>query len=181
MVRATLAFAWVAATSGHFSLIVAGACFLSACDSTRSSQAEAHYDVELPAAEPQGPVYEDADLQLKVGAAEACHAAGVLGPPAGKARWAIPISVSARSQRQVPTGPMLFSLLMDSQMYRPILAGCRPPFSARQLKPGETVEAHVVFDLPSLVPPLKLVYEPFVIGRQPIKAQVLVPRSPDQP
>jgi hypothetical protein len=76
---------------------------------------------------------------------------------------------------------MLFSVWMDDLAYRPILAGCRPPFAARQLKPGETVEAHVVFDLPPLTPPLKLVYEPFVIGRQPIKAQVLVPGGPAQP
>jgi len=158
-----------------------GPSVFSACDSTRSSQAEAHYDVELPVVEPQGPVYQDADLELKAGPAVPCPAVGVLAPQAGQTRWAVPVSITARSQRHIPGGAMLFSLLMDSQFYRPVLSSCKPTFAARQLNPGETVNAHVVFDLPPLTPPLKLIFEPFIIGRQAVKAQVLLPSSPVQP
>ena len=163
--------------------IVMVACLafgLIACDSARSSQATAHYDVELPAAEPQGPSYQDADVELRAGPPEPCRATGVLAPHAGYSRFAIPVSISARSQRQVPSGPMLFSLLMDGQLHRPTLASCKAPFAARQLQPGEQMQSHVVFDLPALTPPLKLIFEPFIIGRQPVRAQVLVPARSNQ-
>lgn len=161
-------------------LVLVLGCAPAGCDSASSSNKSGtlHYDLEVPEREPEGPVYEDADFTLRSDVPEPCPAAGVLAPQPGWSRLAIPVTVSVRADRPVPSGPMLFSVVMDGRVYRPTLAGCKAPFATRQLDPGKTMQAHVIFDLPLLKPPLKLLFEPYIVGRKPVKAQVLVPLGP---
>ena len=153
-------------------LILLFACL--SCDGfekPKPNQTHRSYDIELPQAANDSPVYQDADLRLEVMKAEPCETHGVLAPARGQIRLVFPIKLEVLSNREVPVGPMLFSLVDDERTYRPTLATCKETFHVGKLKQGEERNAHVAFDLPENVRPTHLVFEPFLVGRKAVVAK----------
>ncbi len=136
------------------------------------------YDLGLPQPDPEGPRYEDVDFSLDVGTPERCEPNGILAPQSGRVRLAIPVHIQVKGSRDVPFGPMLFSLSTDDTVLRPTLASCKPAFNLATLSQGDERTRYVAFDLPAGQSDLELAYEPFLIGRKQVLARVLVPRVP---
>jgi len=159
--------------------VILAACFsvLTGCEE-KSSPPTSHYDLELQRQEPNGPLYEDEDLKLEASSAQRCTGTGVLAPRDGHERWAIPLHIEVKGRREVPVGPMLFSVWTGDRAYRPTLAGCKTSFPTRTLKPGEELSSYVTFDVPAASGEMRLTYEPFIIGRKKVEAQVVVPPGP---
>ncbi len=163
-------------------LLVLSIPFLPGCEeeqTTRSSTPA--YDLELPTKAPEGPIFEDEDFVLEVGTPQFCSAEGVLGPEEGLQRISIPVEVRHRGKRDLPWGPLLFSIQSDGQTYRPTLASCTSPFKTRTLNDDTKQKDHLTFDVAWPLDRPVIVFEPFVVGRKKIEARALVPAPLKQP
>ena len=165
------------------SLALASIVFsVMACTSGCEEKASGHgsappYDLPLPQADPQGPIYEDPDFILEVGKPQICESKGVLAPPGDFTRLAVPIHLESRSKREIPVGPMLFSLAAGEQTFRPTLASCKPTFTPGKLSQGTSIDAHVAFDVPRDHEELEIRFEPFLVGRKKVQASARVPSA----
>lgn len=153
-------------------LVLLFACLsCDAFEKPNPSKTHGSYDIELPQAANDSPVYQDADFRFEVMKAEPCETHGVLAPARGQVRLVVPVKLEILSNREVPAGPMLFSLVDDEHTYRPTLATCKETFHVGKLKQGEARNAHVAFDLPENARPTHLVFEPFLVGRKAVVAK----------
>lgn len=148
------------------------------CDShekSKPTQDKSNYDLDLPQSSSETPVYQDTDIRLEVMKPETCEVQGILAPARGNVRLAYPIKLEALSSREVPVGPMLFSLIAEGHTYRPTLATCKEVFHAGKLTRQEVRMAHVVFDVAHSERPTHLIFEPYLVGRKAVVAKVRIP------
>lgn len=149
--------------------------FLAGCDDEQPS------DPTIPPVDWQadgrqratGPKFEDEDFILEVKPPKACQRKTPLAPKKGFLRVSVPLTLEAKSKRPIPINPLTFALEdADGHRFGATLAGCAPPLPQSTLEQGARIEGEVAFDVPAEVDSLELVFEPFVIGRNEIRARV---------
>jgi hypothetical protein len=131
---------------------------------------------------PSSSRYENADFRLEILEAHQCTPEPPFLPEAGHERMSITIRVASRSRSSIPVQALAFRLEAESgEKHAPTPAGCRPALSVSTLADGQTALGDVAFDVPVHAGPLTLVYEPFVIGREPVVVRVNVPDAGPPP
>jgi hypothetical protein len=120
-----------------------------------------------------GPKFEDPDFVLEVKPPKLCDEQTPLAPEKDFKRISVPLRLEAKSRREVPVNPLTFALEdADGHRFRATLAGCAPPLPQGTLKAEQHIEGEVAFDVPVGEQSLELVFEPFVIGREEVRARV---------
>jgi hypothetical protein len=150
---------------------------LSACDTAPSipgNRAGAQAGWQAAADTESGEFrFVDEDFVLEIETPARCPAAGPLSPARSMKRISVPVMVRGLGARRVPVGPLTLSLEdPDGHVYRATLAGCAPGLPTRRVTGGETASGAVSFDVPELFQRGELVYEPFIVGRKPIRARI---------
>lgn len=138
---------------------------------------------ELPTRGPaRGPRVEDPHFVIEAHPPRVCVADGPLAPAQGFVRVSVPVSVTAKSQRDLIISAFDFSLTNDEgHVHRPTLASCGDPFERSQLGSGETHRGELAFDVRRGAEQFELHFQPFIIGRQDVLARVRVPRPAEAP
>lgn len=130
--------------------------------------------------QPLTPHYEDEDFRVDVERPEICQPEAPFLPAADRERLAVHVRIEAKTARVVPFQPLAFSVEDDEgHRYGATLAGCGSRFENRRLVAPERAEGVIHFDVPKKVGTLRLVYEPFLIGRPPVRAWLGFPSSLD--
>jgi hypothetical protein len=125
-----------------------------------------------------GPSYEDDDFRLTVEAPTTCQMNGPMAPSEPLRRISVPVALVGRSGREVPVGPMLFTLEdKEGHQFRPTLAGCGPSLTPTAVTSGKSLQGEIAFDVPQGAGALELIFEPFLIGRKKVTARISVPAS----
>ncbi|HSC87440.1 MAG TPA: DUF4352 domain-containing protein [Polyangiaceae bacterium] len=175
--------------------VLIGLAVLSACRSERHSSTDPPTTETPPASseqlqlEPPTPLattsppfaeleakYDDADFSVHVGELRACVPEAPFLPPPNHRRLAVELEVRAKTQRIVPVGPLGFSLEDGEGLrYGATLAGCGPSLPSARLSGSERAQGQVAFDVPSSANELRLVYEPFLVGRKRVTAFLALP------
>lgn len=120
--------------------------------------------------------FEDADVSLEAIRVRRCPPDPPFVPPLHHERLSVLVRVASKSARPVPVQALAFRIeTEDEQPYAATLAGCGKPLSVASLADGQVAEGEVAFDVPESRGPLKLVYEPFLIGRPPLTVRVRIP------
>jgi hypothetical protein len=87
-------------------------------------------------------------------------------PPAGYEKFGVSVTLTGRSEVQVPANPFYATLRApDGTEYRATLSGCRPTLPAVRLTNGKRAEGWISFDVPEALSSFVLEYRPQVIGR----------------
>jgi hypothetical protein len=121
--------------------------------------------------------FEDPDFRIEVSKLRVCAPQAPFLPPHGHRRIAVQVEVTGKTERVVPVGPLGFSLEdSDGHRFGSTLAGCGPSFPSQNLTREQQVKAEVAFDVPEDARELRLVYEPFLVGRTKTAAFLALPR-----
>ncbi len=135
-------------------------------------------DEELPL----GDTFEHDDFKLRVFAPRICSPSSALTPPQGMIRFSLPIELQVLSKRGMTLNPLHFTIEdKEGHRFRATLAGCVPTIATQQLSQGSSIRGEVAFDLPHSLKKFELIFEPFLVGRKPVIARLLVPPRADTP
>lgn len=154
---------------------------LSACArEERPSEALPFEPGALASASAPSETYEDPDFHAEVLGTAVCDPGPPFLPPPNHRRLEVTLRVTSRSKRPVPVSPLAFQL-EDERGHRfgATLSGCGDPIPSVRLDADRSVEGRVAFDVPKDSGPLRLVYEPFLIGRAKVSAVLIVPPPRD--
>lgn len=117
------------------------------------------------------PYFEDPDFRIEVSSHSRCEPKPPFLPPAGHDRLQVTLTIRAKTKRVVPVGPLGFRLEdSEGRRYSGTLAGCAPALPTRELSGSDSAEGAVHFDLPQDAKNLRLLFEPFLIGRPKVSA-----------
>ena len=160
---------------------------LSACEDKRTAPQNGKPEISvgwsrdltnLPA---KNSFYEDVDFVLEVKKPSICERETPLHAKDGSVRISVPISVQARTAREVPVSALSFTLEdPDGHRYRPTLAGCTPALKQQRLKQEDKITSEVAFDVPRTATKFELHFDPFLLGRDKVTARVVVPERDGQ-
>lgn len=126
----------------------------------------------------EGPSHDDPDFFVTVEAPRRCPQSPPFLPPSGSERLSITLQIRAKTGRLVPVGPLVFSLEdEEGRRFGATLAGCGPALPRRDLQAPDEARGELAFDVPEGSRGLRLVFEPFLIGRSPIKIWLDLPSS----
>jgi len=122
--------------------------------------------------------FEDEDFLVQVRTARLCTPVAPFLPPAEHRRLAVDVEVTAKTERLVPVSPLTFWLEDEGgQRFGATLAGCGPAFSNRNLQRAQSIRGEVAFDVPQSARDLRLIYQPFLVGRAQVTAHLALPSS----
>jgi len=123
--------------------------------------------------------FDDPDFSVEVSAAPTCAIEPVLGPRAGQRRVEVTVKVTSKSERQIPVGPLTFWLADEGdRRHGATLGGCGDMMHSQRISSGESAAGRVAFDVPATVTDLRLLYEPFLIGRTRVSVPLALPNRP---
>ncbi len=156
-------------------------------DRTPESTPSARLTLEPPtiqASPPRPPTssfaeqFDDEDFLVQVRTARLCTPVAPFLPPADHRRVAVDVEGTAKTERLVPVSPLTFWLEdEDGHRFGATLAGCGPAFSNRNLQRAQSIRGEVAFDVPKSARDLRLIYQPFLVGRTQVTAHLALPNS----
>jgi hypothetical protein len=118
-----------------------------------------------PVVHQPGQLASNSFFELSVHGVKTCSVEPHLQPPAGVKRLGVEVTITARSDVQVPANPF-YALVLTPQgnRFEATLAGCQPVLTATRLGNGDSARGWISFDLPESLSQARFSYAPALLG-----------------